>query len=73
MQFVDNKKLLIAVSLLYALIQIVLTVSVIVLQIDALNARKTAVKQREYITCILQILPQDRSNKAIEDCKQANQ
>jgi hypothetical protein len=69
MQVADNKRLLIAVGVVYALIQMILTVSVIVLQLDALNARKNAVKQRDYMTCILQIHPNDRSDDAIAYCK----
>lgn len=69
MQFVNNKKLLIAISIVYALIQMTLTLSVIVLQFDALNARRNAVRQRDYMTCILQLLPDKRTNTAIESCK----
>lgn len=64
----QNSRMFIIVSVLYALIQMLLTVAMFVLLIDASNARATARNQRGEIICILKILPEERTDGNVEAC-----
>ncbi len=73
----DYIKLPTLVLTLFGILILIANAATIILQLDAIEQRRTAVSQRvelrkqnEMVICILQIKPEDRTQVTIDKCKE---
>lgn len=73
---ISTNKLIAAIVIIHLIANLVASAALISMQLDAIKARKEATSQRmdlkkqnDFLVCILQIQPAQRTSEVISDCR----
>jgi hypothetical protein len=67
---INNSKIIMAVGIVYVIIQLISTVAIISLQLDARSNRQVIRAQNDFLVCVLQTQPADRTDATIQACRE---